>query len=766
MVQNLLEELKALITGQGSAAERLLSHLEQSLSSQQMDVGGPVQTAVELQDELTGVRKDLRDTQSQLRDREEENSLLTADLEATRSRLRDSEREKTEYSSLAQQRLEERENCNRVLQSLESTKACFLPQQPPPERITHFLLSLGQPVSAERGDNSVPLRDTSSHPDVTLTDQSLCPHEVQAGGWGLLSHADGSVCSDLSSRSGSTLDSRAEAAFRDGLAALDASIASLQRTFQLDLEVPGVGPPQPPPGRPVGHAAAGGATQVQRATHARTTGGAFSIRPPPHVQLQQLLGLGEEAERVEEAVSVGQPPLPAAPGYTPHYLSEPPCGWVPHLRDPEDTGKPSVRGSIRNTGPQPSVEPGLRAAGTGKPKLQRLHPDKHAALRGGGATKPGLESDSVTENAEASDGKDVFVRVRKSDLEKLTTEVMQLREFLPREHLVQEQDQLRQDCVHLQARLEAGRLNGAAVAGWSRAAAAGRLLLCSGISSLQSAVELLIQRGHVTRWLADGKLQSFLAVAAQTLESFVRSLDEEEKTQTEDHNSHEHQFVLALAGTITNIAAVTCGRDFLSTSAQDLLDTLMKMLELMKPGVFPKLKVISVRGLKCISENTGLLPLICTLLDGVPPSVRLLQSVLLEEEVLLLLGPPLLDPRLQAAVSRLTSSLQPGLRLAAQQTLEDLQTLQQVPLGGLHHVMIVEMTYFKCGHDKLKSVCVSRVGEEDTAELVFSSRVTGMLRSLRPDSLPPLTFGPLRVSSPSADRLQLIADWSTLEGRR
>ncbi|KAI9526164.1 hypothetical protein NQZ68_002712 [Dissostichus eleginoides] len=292
MVQNLLEELKALITGQGSAAERLLSHLEQSLSSQLMDVGGPVQTAVvqnqncqlrrrvrilnqqlkerekaalhsmeplnnsavcslqeqldgaqsrlqELQDELTGVRKDLRDTQSQLRDREEENSLLTADLEATRSRLRDSEREKTEYSSLAQQRLEERENCNRVLQSLESTKACFLPQQqrqqPPPERITHFLLSLGQPVSAERGDNSVPLRDTSSHPDVTLTDQSLCPHEVQAGEWGLLSHADGSVCSDLSSRSGSTLDSRAEAAFRDGLAALDASIASLQRTFQLDL---------------------------------------------------------------------------------------------------------------------------------------------------------------------------------------------------------------------------------------------------------------------------------------------------------------------------------------------------------------------------------------------------------------------------------------------------------------------------------------------------------------------------------------------------
>ena len=49
-----------------------------------------------------------------------------------------------------------------------------------------------------------------------------------------------------------------------------------------------------------------------------------------------------------------------------------------------------------------------------------------------------------------------------------------------------------------------------------------------------------------------GKLQSFLSVAAQTLESFVRSLDEEVKPQTEDHTSQEHQFVLALAGTITS----------------------------------------------------------------------------------------------------------------------------------------------------------------------------------------------------------------------
>ncbi|XP_023282825.1 heat shock factor 2-binding protein [Seriola lalandi dorsalis] len=319
---------------------------------------------------------------------------------------------------------------------------------------------------------------------------------------------------------------------------------------------------------------------------------------------------------------------------------------------------------------------------------------------------------------------EVFVRVRKRDLEKLTTEVMQLRDFLPRvlnpnlmemlhqartaqtvkELLVQEQEQLRQKCLHLQSRLDAVQTD-------CQREREEKLLLreqlwqsgaelqqqadfCSGLGSATCSLlwSCSVIEDTVTHWLADGKLQAFLAVAAQTLESFVRSLDVELKTQTEDQNSKEHQFVLALAGTITNIAAVTCGRDFLSGSAHTLLDILMKLLELMKPGVFPKLKVlmlmalynvsISVKGLKYISENPGLLPLIWTLLnDGewevCLHSLRLLQSLLLDEEVLLLLGSSLLDPDLQARVHHLTSSVEPSLRLAAQQTLEDLQVLQQ-----------------------------------------------------------------------------------------
>ncbi|XP_049426184.1 heat shock factor 2-binding protein [Epinephelus fuscoguttatus] len=319
---------------------------------------------------------------------------------------------------------------------------------------------------------------------------------------------------------------------------------------------------------------------------------------------------------------------------------------------------------------------------------------------------------------------DDFVRVRKRDLEKLTTEVMQLREFLPRvlkadliemlhkaraaqtmkEQLVQEQEKLQQECLHLQSRLDAAQTECQKEREeklllreqlWqSDAELQQQVDFCSGLGSAAGGLlwSCSASEDAVTRWLADGKLQAFLSVAAHTLESFVRSLDEEAKTQTEDHTSQEHQFVLALAGTITNIAAVTCGRDFLSSSAHVLLDTLVKLLELMKPGVFPKLKVlmlmalynvsISVKGLKCLSENPGLLPLIWTLLNDGDwevslHSLRLLQSVLLEEEVLLLLGPSLLDPDLQALVNRLTSSAQPGLRLAAQQTLEDLRTLQQ-----------------------------------------------------------------------------------------
>nr|XP_057941937.1 heat shock factor 2-binding protein isoform X1 [Doryrhamphus excisus] len=319
--------------------------------------------------------------------------------------------------------------------------------------------------------------------------------------------------------------------------------------------------------------------------------------------------------------------------------------------------------------------------------------------------------------------KDGFVRVRKRDLEKLTTEVMQLREFLPRvvngkmiemlqntlatrkvkEHLTQEQEHLRQECLHLQSRLDALQTECQKEREercllreqlWqSRAEVQQQTDFCSSLGSAACSLlwDCSAREDTVKQWLTDGNLQAFLMVATQTLESFVTTLDETAKSSLEERNTQEYQFVLALAGTITNIAAVTCGRDFLL--AHDLLDTLIKLLELMKPGVFPKLKVlvlmalynasISVMGLKRMSENPRLLPLIWTLLEDRSwevclHSLRLLQSVLMEDGVHDCLGTAVMDLDLQARVSRLTSSVEPSLRLIAQQTLEDIQVLKQV----------------------------------------------------------------------------------------
>nr|XP_019957807.1 PREDICTED: coiled-coil domain-containing protein 14 isoform X1 [Paralichthys olivaceus] len=305
-VQYLLGELKALITGQGSVAERLLRHLEQAVSSPLLNDGGlnihtdsapdlsslhehnlqlrrrvrilnqqlkekekterqqhtesnsevtilqeEVSTAQsrlqELQHDLAELRRDLQDAQSQLRGREAENAAIRTDLEATRSRLVDTEREKSELASLAQQRLEEIGNLKRKLQSQESSVCSTVvqslpttPHQPLNERVTQYLMSLGrldptptEHVVAQRE------RSPSDKPAAPQNDQSHCLGAAQSCGLqsdSTLSQCDvESLWSDCSMRSGSTFDTRDEAAFRDGLAALDASIASLQKTMQLDL---------------------------------------------------------------------------------------------------------------------------------------------------------------------------------------------------------------------------------------------------------------------------------------------------------------------------------------------------------------------------------------------------------------------------------------------------------------------------------------------------------------------------------------------------
>ncbi|XP_029923025.1 coiled-coil domain-containing protein 14 [Myripristis murdjan] len=294
----------------------------------------------QLQDDVTELRQALQDTHRQLRETEAENTLIKTDLETASRRLLESERERSEVALLAQQRLEEIQNLNRILQTrvssavTESSATCppltkqLLdqyqhrqdPSDPAPDTISQYLISLGQGgcVLAGRSDveptvsvgetaggsvctleqegsvcapaeregkqseqqklTFIPQRETmmSLHPDMSSqqTDglpvaseapsQSLDavfkllqkskslvgPHLETHGqsserqlekGQRLLFDSSlsqwevGSVLSDCSAASGSTFNTRDEVAFRDGLAALDASIASLQRTIKMDL---------------------------------------------------------------------------------------------------------------------------------------------------------------------------------------------------------------------------------------------------------------------------------------------------------------------------------------------------------------------------------------------------------------------------------------------------------------------------------------------------------------------------------------------------
>lgn len=312
-VQYLLGELKALIAGQGSVAEKLLSHLEHTVSSSLMNAGtSNIQTEADLpslysentllrrrvktlnqqlkerekaerqenaetlcnsevpalqeelasaqrrlqevRDELAEVRKALQDTQSRLRERETQNALTETDLEATRRRLLDSEREKIELASLAQQRLEEIGRLNRTLQMSagdSSVSVRTVPAEPNADRISQYLLSLGQPERDQNNRSPVQPRDALPQPvDTSACRRTSPPDRPGSGCFGAaqpcagrqrletsaLSQCDAeSVWSECSARSASTFDTRDEAAFRDGLSALDASIASLQKTIQLDL---------------------------------------------------------------------------------------------------------------------------------------------------------------------------------------------------------------------------------------------------------------------------------------------------------------------------------------------------------------------------------------------------------------------------------------------------------------------------------------------------------------------------------------------------
>ncbi|XP_069422473.1 heat shock factor 2-binding protein isoform X3 [Ovis canadensis] len=266
--------------------------------------------------------------------------------------------------------------------------------------------------------------------------------------------------------------------------------------------------------------------------------------------------------------------------------------------------------------------------------------------------------------------KEEFVKVRKKDLERLTTEVMQIRDFLPRilngevletfqklkiveknlERKEQELEQLRMDCEHFRARLES------------------------------------VQADSVRE--KKDKALKFFNITGQTMESFVKSLDGDVK----ELDSDENQFVFALAGIVTNVAAIASGREFLVNSSRVLLDTILQLLGDLKPGQCTKLKVlmlmslynvsINLKGLKYISESPGFIPLLWWLLSDPDAEVclhvlRLVQSVVLEPEVFSRSAAEFRSSLPLQRILAMAKSRNPHLQTVAQELLEDLRALER-----------------------------------------------------------------------------------------
>ena len=91
------------------------------------------------------------------------------------------------------------------------------------------------------------------------------------------------------------------------------------------------------------------------------------------------------------------------------------------------------------------------------------------------------------------------------------------------------------------------------------------------------------------------KTEEFLQITARTVESYFESYGEEDEKET----SEEFQFVMALTGTITNMAAAAQGRDFLVTkdSGRVLIDTFITVLGVSALGKNVKMRSLILMAL-------------------------------------------------------------------------------------------------------------------------------------------------------------------------
>ncbi|KAM9317496.1 heat shock factor 2-binding protein [Gastrophryne carolinensis] len=304
-----------------------------------------------------------------------------------------------------------------------------------------------------------------------------------------------------------------------------------------------------------------------------------------------------------------------------------------------------------------------------------------------------------------------LVLVRRRDLERLTTEVMQMREFLPQivnPELVESVQRLEEaeaalegmdlDCDHFRARLEAAqgeclrsreenlslllqlsaaREEAAQGAEFCHNMGAVLCTLLWGVSNREEAVKSI---------LGMDQSAELFSLASQILTSYVTSVPAPEEPKAD---APETRMVLGLAGTVTNVAAVSQGRGFLVSSCRDLMENWIQILGKIQLGTCSYLRVlllmslynvsIHAEGLVWLSQRPGLVCELRRLLSDPDAEVclhalRLLQSVTLDAEVARALRGDLRE--CVPEITALMRSAGVELKRTARELLEEIGELQ------------------------------------------------------------------------------------------
>eukprot|EP00794_Sanderia_malayensis_P014017 gene14016-15475_t len=288
--------------------------------------------------------------------------------------------------------------------------------------------------------------------------------------------------------------------------------------------------------------------------------------------------------------------------------------------------------------------------------------------------------------SELSSGK--YAIVLKTDIERLITEAMQIKEFLPKvlkkefftaytnlEKAEQELSELKKEKKNLKTEIERmknkhqnvlselegerkeltalrkslnelNEINSQQSEYCSRMGAASCSLLWR-TSQKDACVETLV---------AGTQIDEFLQLVCHTLESYALTISHDDgEGQLYDESSAELQFVLALCGVATNIAAASYGREFLTTNSNGvmLIGSLVSTLFRLAPKAKQALKIrnlclkflynisINKKGVENLSKQRQqheILPALIGIieddisLENRLLAVRLLQSLMLETD--------------------------------------------------------------------------------------------------------------------------------------